>query len=336
MTEYLCVPQDRVGLELDEFLCLHFPELTKGRVRALIREGRALLDGELSRPNKRLTREQVVIVDLDEEDMMPSAIPPEAELEVLYEDERVLVVNKPAGIASEPERWAREKASVAGGLVQLARERTEDDAQNAPLEFRPRLLHRLDKDTSGALAVAKDLETERCLRHAFEVGEVHKTYLAIVEGEYPETDGEGELIDLPLESDARRSGRMRVARKGGKPSQTRVAAERRFRGFTAMRCHPLTGRTHQIRVHLAHQGFPLVVDPLYGRNEAFLLSSIKSGYKHKRGHAERPLIGRLSLHAWRIELPAVVLDASPVQVEAPLPRDFAALLRQLEKVRPAQ
>ena len=111
-------------------------------------------------------------IDLDEEDMMPSAIPPEAELEVLYEDERVLVVNKPAGIASEPERWAREKASVAGGLVQLARERTEDDAQNAPLEFRPRLLHRLDKDTSGALAVAKDLETERCLRHAFEVGEV--------------------------------------------------------------------------------------------------------------------------------------------------------------------
>lgn len=323
-------------MELDEFLCLHFPELSKGRLRTMIRDGDVLLDGAPTRPGQRLSRDQVVIVEIDEDSLVPSVVPPEADLELLHEDEEVLVVNKPAGVASEPERWAREKGSISGGLVQLVRERMPGDTRNDALPFRPRLLHRLDKDTSGALAVAKDLETERRLRSAFEAGTVGKTYLAVVEGEFPESVDGPELIEVPLESDARRSGRMRVAKKGGKPSCTEVELERRFRGYSLVRCRPRTGRTHQIRVHLAHRGFPLAVDPLYGRREELLLSSIKSGYKHKRGHAERPLIGRLTLHAWRLALPSSSPSEPALEVEAPLPRDLAALLRQLEKVRPAR
>ena len=103
------------------------------------------------------------------------------------------------------------------------------------------------------------------------------------------------------------------------------------RARSAAPCEPLTGRTHQIRVHLSQTGFPLVVDPMYGRRDAFLLSSIKPGYKQKPGRPERPLIGRLTLHASRIDVPSP--HGEPTSVDAPLPKDFERALKQLEKVR---
>jgi RluA family pseudouridine synthase len=241
---------------------------------------------------------------------------------------------------------------VSGALLSLALERSDVDPTDPlvptqGLEFRPRLLHRLDKDTTGVVLVAKTLEAERELRAAFDQGRVHKTYLALVEGEYPLADGETEIIDLPIGPDERKSGRMRVDKDHGKPSQTRVAVEQRFSGYTLMRCEPLTGRTHQIRVHLREVGFPLVVDPVYGRHKTLSLSEFKRDYRKKRGHVESPLIDRLTLHAQRIEFPRVgSLGArsdddrsddegggDPVSVESPIPRDFARVLKQMSKVR---
>lgn len=350
MSEYIPVSPERAGLELDEFLCLQFPNLNKGFLRRQVREGRVLVDGSPSKPSARLREQQVVIVDIDEEEEdrfpLPPVAPPER-IPVLYEDRHVVVVDKPAGLSSEPERWARSRASLAGALLELALERgggapgqPQEAAPEAPtLSFRPRLVHRIDKGTTGAVVVAKDLETERRLRRAFDEGRVAKTYLAVVEGEHPLADGESELIDRPIDHDARRSGRMRVVSRGGKPSRTRVAVERRFRGFSLLRCEPLTGRTHQIRVHLASEGFPLAVDPLYGRRKALALSEIKAGYRPKPGRLERPLIDRLSLHAWRLSFPASGDPAPPgeerrVAVEAPVPADLERLLKQLAKVRP--
>lgn len=340
MTDHIVVPRERHGIELDEFLCLLYPLLNKGFVRDHIRAGRVLLDGQKTLPSKHLRTDQVVSVDLDES---PGALPlapvaPRLEIDVLYEDDEVMVVDKPPGLPVEPERWERGNACLSGALLELALKRHDVTPQSpvspaAGLDFRPRLVHRIDKGTSGAVLVAKSLESERRLREAFAAGTVSKSYLALVEGEYPLELGEVELIDLPIGPDRRKSGRMRVDRQHGKNSLTRVGVEQRFRGYTLLRCEPVTGRTHQIRVHLSESGFPLVVDPTYGRRDSLALSEIKRNYRPKRGGTESPLVSRLTLHAQRLSFPSG--DGSTQTIEAPLPKDLARVLKQLAKVRPA-
>jgi 23S rRNA-/tRNA-specific pseudouridylate synthase len=186
--------------------------------------------------------------------------------------------------------------------------------------------------------VAKDIAAERALREAFDAGTVHKTYLALVEGEYPLEDGETEIIDLPIGPDERKSGRMRIDRESGKEARTRVGVEQRFHGYSLLRCEPLTGRTHQIRVHLREVGFPLAVDPVYGRRKSLSLSEFKRDYRKKPGAPESPLIERLTLHARAIEFPEPVPPAGraprAVRVEAPIPKDLARVIKQMGKFRP--
>jgi 23S rRNA pseudouridine1911/1915/1917 synthase len=334
------IPPERIGMELDEFLCLSFPLLNKGFLRRQVRDGRVLVDGNPAVPSQRLRMDQVLIIEFDETEDLPEApVAPAARIPILYEDERVLAIDKPSALAVEPERWARGNASVAGALLELALARSgvdpaEPSEPRSALEFRPRIVHRLDKDTSGVLLVAKTVEAERSLRASFDASEVEKTYLALVEGEHPLDDGESEVIDLPIGPDERKSGRMRVDRLEGKPSRTKIAVERRFRGYTLLACSPLTGRTHQIRVHLMEAGFPLAVDPMYGRRNVLYLSEIKRGYRKKAGHVEAPLIDRLTLHARSIDFPAPDDSGRRIRVESPMPRDLERLLKQLGKVRP--
>ncbi|MFN0244445.1 MAG: RluA family pseudouridine synthase [Planctomycetota bacterium] len=337
MSYHLPIPPERSGMELDEFLCLSFPLLNKGYLRRQVRDGRVLVDGSPAIPSQRLRQHQVLIIDFDENEDVPDApVAPKVGLPILFEDHEVLAIDKPAGLASDPERWAKQKACVSGALLELALERSdirELDPRDpsAALQFRPRLLHRLDKDTTGVMLVAKTLEAEKRLRGAFETGDVRKTYLALVEGEYPLADDDRETIDLPIGPDERKSGHMQVDRRHGKPSQTDISIEQRFRGYTLLRCEPRTGRTHQIRVHLREIGFPLAVDAVYGRRNSLALSEIKPQYRKKPGHFETPLIERLTLHALAIDFPRD--DGTRTRVESPLPRDFARLLKQLAKVR---
>ena len=348
VSEIYVVPDERAGIELDEFLCLTLPQLSKGFIRRQVNSGKVLVDGQPAHhASQRLRREQVVIVEIDEEEWPGAPVAPRLTLPILYEDPEVLVVDKPSGLAVEPERWLRENATIAGALLEIAIERAGGrDEHGRPaegaLEFRPRIVHRLDKETSGALLVAKTLEAERQLRQAFEHGLVRKRYLALVEGEFP-TEPPERLIDLPVAPDPRKSGRMCVDEREGKPSQTRVGVVERFRGYTLLCCEPLTGRTHQIRVHLSELGFPLAVDPVYGRRRALLLSEIKRDFRPKAGRTETALIARLTLHAARLDFPrisrervALPPDALRVCVDAPLPKDFMLALRQLGKVRPAR
>jgi 23S rRNA pseudouridine1911/1915/1917 synthase len=361
LTNHIPIPSERIGMELDEFLCLSFPLLNKGFLRRQVREGKVLVDGNPAVPSQRLRMDQVLIVDFDDtEDLPKPPIAPGTSIPVLYEDALVLAIDKPSGLAVEPERWARGNASVAGALLELALARSgsepeEPEQPAVALEFRPRIVHRLDKDTSGVLLAAKSVEAERRLRSAFDAGEVEKTYLALVEGEHPLLDGESEVVDLPIGPDERKSGRMRVDTSEGKPSQTRIRVAQRYRGYTLLACQPLTGRTHQIRVHLREIGFPLAVDPAYGRRDALFLSEIKRGYRRKAGHVESPLIDRLTLHALAIEFPdpadpaparsgpaganSATLETNGVgggriRVESPVPRDIERALKQLGKVRP--
>jgi RluA family pseudouridine synthase len=332
MNEHLVVAAAQAGLELDEFLARAFPLYGKRFLRRQVRDGRVLVDGTRCVPSQRLHSDQVVSLDFDEDelDALPEPVAPQVVLPVLYEDEHVLVVDKPADLMVEPDRWDALRPNLIGALHALAGN-LEDGGEGG--RFRPRIVHRLDKDTSGAVLVAKTVDAERALARAFEEGRVEKQYLALVEGEHPLADGASEIIDRPLAPDGKRGGTMAV-REDGKPSRTRLRVEQRFRGFTLLRCEPLTGRTHQLRVHLAWSGFPLVVDPLYGRRSSLALSEIKAGYRRKPGRTELPLLARLSLHAARVEFDSLAEPGRRVCVESPLPRDLQRALKQLAKVRP--
>ncbi len=366
MASYITVPPERAGLALDEYLCLVFPLLTKGFLRRKIRDGKVLVDGMPASTSLRLRRDQVLIVEIEEDEELPEKpVAPRIRIPVLYEDECVLAVDKPSDLAAEPERWAKSNASLAGALLELALDRSEVEETAPsqpvqPLEFRPRLLHRLDKDTSGVVLVAKTLPAERALRAAFELGAIRKHYLALVEGEYPLGEGESGIIDLPIGPDERKSGRMQIDERQGKPSQTRVRIEKAFHGYTLLACEPLTGRTHQIRVHLRAKGFPLVIDPFYGRRRSLSLSEFKLDYRRKPGAVETPLMERLTLHARRLDFPDVrtlapelvsrgeelpegesirytledFARAQRIVVESPIPADLARVLKQMDKVRP--
>ncbi len=333
VNEIHVVAAEQVGLELDEFLCRQHPLTPKRVLRSLVRQGQVLVDGTGARPSQRLRIDQVVTVDYVEEDLAsvrPAA--PEEPLVCLFEDDDIFVVDKPANLLVEPDRWDASRPSLLGALHSAAEQREADQS------FRPRVVHRLDKGTSGIVLVAKHVDAERHLGDAFQRGAIQKTYLALVEGECDLEDDATDVIDFPLGPAPRRNGTMRVDEEGGKPARTVISVEERFRGFTLVRCQPITGRTHQLRVHLAEIGHSLAVDPLYGRRSALLLSEIKAGYRPKPGRSESPLIERLTLHAWRLSFPADRErnggEDVEITVEAPLPSDFERALKQLRKVRP--
>ena len=182
MVTYVPVPQERVGLEFDEFLCLLYPGVSKGFLRRAIREGDIEVVGAKPLASHKMKLTDVVAVHTNEEDFPARTKGGTHSPTILFEDERVLVIDKPAGMAVEPERWDKEAPCVSGMLLDWAGEETDEN-------LRPRLAHRIDKDTSGVLLVAKDLEAERELRMAFENRTVNKVYWALVDGEFPRRTG---------------------------------------------------------------------------------------------------------------------------------------------------
>ncbi len=236
-------------------------------------------------------------------------------LNVLFADEAVLAVDKPAGVLTIPDRWDPARPHLLGIL-----RATYQGELILPV-------HRLDEGTSGVVLFARSREAHRALCMQLQEGTARKTYYAVVHGEV----ATGGLISLPLAPDARHRGRMTV-RRGGKDSLTAYEVEERFRGFTLLRLTPQTGRMHQIRLHLRAIGHPLAVDRMYGPRSAIYLSELKAHYKRKRDQEERPLLARLSLHAGELRFLSPVSDE--VTVSAPFPKDFRALVHALRKYRP--
>jgi RluA family pseudouridine synthase len=227
-------------------------------------------------------------------------------LAILYEDESCVAVAKPAGLLVIPDRFDPEKPTLFNGVWHHLFARSGGD----PEACKPRLVHRLDRDTSGVVLFARTLEAQRRFSLAFERGEARKRYLALVDGQ-PDEAGE---IDLPIgrapKPTRRTRGRMFVGTPGSKPARTSFRVLERLGAFTLLEVVPRTGRTHQIRVHLAATGHPLAVDPWYGRR-----SELRAG---------NALLGRLSLHAARLEVAGLAL-------EAPLPPDLAGILEALRR-----
>jgi 23S rRNA pseudouridine955/2504/2580 synthase/23S rRNA pseudouridine1911/1915/1917 synthase len=248
-----------------------------------------------------------------------------AALEILAETSDWVAVMKPAGLATIPGRGEEDSVlERLGRQLGLPSSGTSDP--------RVRVVHRLDKDTSGVLLFAKHTASQRHLSHQFQNNAVRKEYLALVVGRPSAQEGE---VDAPLARHPASPQRMAVVRHGGRPARTGWRVEEAFRQFTLLRVFPRTGKTHQIRVHLLSVGMPLAIDPLYnvprggGDPPGLLLSSFKRGYRPAAGEAERPLIERLTLHAEKLAFKD--LTGSDVEVEAPLPKDFRSALNMLRK-----
>jgi RluA family pseudouridine synthase len=248
---------------------------------------------------------------------------PQPTLTILYNDDDLVAVEKPAGLATIPGRGETDSL-----LERLAFELNLP--HKGETDPRLRVVHRLDKDTSGVVVFAKNIATQRHLSHQFQNNQIEKEYLALVAG-HPSSD-EGE-IDAAIGPHPNSRTRMAVL-KHGRPALTRWKLEKRFREMSLLRVFPKTGKTHQIRVHLKHIGLPLAIDPLYNPPRdpkapiGIFLSQFKRDYRAAR-EDERPLIARLTLHAEHITFDHPV--KGKMTIEAPLPKDFRAVLNQLER-----
>jgi RluA family pseudouridine synthase len=232
---------------------------------------------------------------------------------ILYEDEWIAAVDKPSGLLVTPDRWDKELVN----LVDWVQENHSPDWRN---------VHRLDRDTSGIVLFAKDSESLAAFTALFETREVVKSYSAIVRPAPRQTSG---VIDRPLDADPRRPGRMRIA-VSGKPSRTEWELVEAWRsGAVALiDVHPLTGRTHQIRVHLAAIGAPVVGDAWYGDGLPLRLSDVKRRF---RGVDDGPpLLDRLALHAHSLEFTHPVTGAA-CRIESPWPSDFQRAIERLQR-----
>ncbi|AKC86111.1 23S rRNA pseudouridine(1911/1915/1917) synthase RluD [Pseudoxanthomonas suwonensis] len=301
------VPDEAAGRRFDAVLADLFPEYSRSRLAAWIKSGDALLDGRAARPRDPVRGgEAVTLVAVAE--VQTEAVPEDIPLDILYEDADLFVLDKPAGLVVHPGA-----GNPTGTLVNALLHR---DPGLAALP-RAGIVHRLDKDTSGVMVVARTLPAHTGLVAQLAAREVHRQYLAVVVGALVS----GGTADAPIDRHPRDRLRMAV-REDGRDAVTHFRLRERFRAHTALECRLETGRTHQIRVHMQHLRHPIVGDPLYGGPLKLPKGASEALAAELRGFR------RQALHAETLEF-AHPVGGAPVRVSAPVPADMVGLLRVL-------
>ena len=295
---------DISGERLDAFLARCVPQLSRSAAQKLLSDGQVLLGGKPGKKNSRLEAGARVEVPVPEAKPVDIA-PTEMQLDIVYEDEDLLVINKPKGLVVHPAAGHQDDTLVNGLLYALG-----DDLSGINGELRPGIVHRIDKDTSGLLAVAKNDFAHNMLASQLKDHTMARTYEAIVCGSFREDSG---TVDAPIGRHPSDRKKMCVIARNSKEAVTHWEVVRRYRGYTHIRCRLETGRTHQIRVHMAHIGHPILGDTVYGHKKPEL------GQDSQCLHA-----GALCFRHPR--------DGRPVMVFAPLPEYFTQVLEKLEKM----
>jgi 23S rRNA pseudouridine1911/1915/1917 synthase len=318
--------EKEAGQRVDKFLPGKLAGLSRSLIQKLIKAGHVTIDGVICRQNTRIVEGQSVIVEI--------ALPPDYEirpqeinLEILYEDDDIVAVNKPPGLVAHPA-----PGHFDGTLVNAMLHHCKQLSDTAG-ELRLGIVHRLDKETSGIMVMAKNNQAHEGLAIQFRDRTLHKEYIAIAEGELR---FDSDIIDLPLGRHFRDKKKFAVVFGAGKESKSHYSVLERFEGFTLVAVAPKTGRTHQIRVHLQSLGHPVICDGYYGHRRKIRRRDLippEAAKDMTQDQLDEVLLNRQGLHAHRLEFTHPITGQA-IALHAELPRDMQAvvdLLRQYRK-----
>jgi 23S rRNA pseudouridine1911/1915/1917 synthase len=315
------------GMRLDAYLAQAIPEISRARVQMLIEAGQVRVDGAVPKGKLKLHGGEAIEIEGEPHPEPLHAVPEDIPLDILYEDKYLAVVNKPAGMMVHAGAGSTDDARNRGTLVNALLHHMAK-LSDVGGELRPGIVHRLDKQTSGAIVVAKDDVTHRKLGEMFSMRRVAKTYIALVHGTLAK---DNVTVSLPIARDLVRRTRMTTRRPDGRSAVSHIKVlERlatRYGAFTLVEVRIETGRTHQIRVHMQSLGHPVVGDTLYGAPRAIVPVARKGEIEHP---TEEPIAGleRNFLHAAHLEF-AHPQTGKALTIDAPLPAELEEFLRWL-------
>ncbi|GGH74623.1 23S rRNA pseudouridine1911/1915/1917 synthase [Pullulanibacillus pueri] len=290
-----------VGDRIDKYIHQQFPELSRTQIQELIKVGDILVNDTKVKQNYKINTDDVISVTIREPE--PLDVKPEPmNLDIVYEDKDVIVINKPRGMVVHPAP-GHTSGTLVNGLVAHC-----EDLSGINGVLRPGIVHRIDKDTSGLIMVAKNDQAHRSLVEQLKDKTTHRVYKAIVHGVVPHKNG---TIDAPIGRDEKDRKKMAVNIRHGKPAVTHFTVNQHFTDFTYVDCQLETGRTHQIRVHMAYIGHPVAGDPKYGPKKTLnidgqALHAAELGFTHPR-------------------------TGERLTFSAPIPEDMTGLLEELDR-----
>jgi 23S rRNA pseudouridine1911/1915/1917 synthase len=320
----LRVPDEDSGKRLDQWLAAQLPDVSRVRVQQLIEQNKISISGATPKPSHRLHGGEEITVTGRAELPPLRAFPENIPVDIVYEDDDLAVVNKPSGMTVHAGS-GKDDAGSRGTLVNALLYRFQQLSQLGG-ELRPGIVHRLDKETSGLIVVAKSDKAHRKLAEQFLRREVSKTYIALVHGWMPQTHG---TVNTPISRDLVRRARMTTRRVDGREAVTHWKLLRQINSpygrFSLLEVKIETGRTHQIRVHLSSIGHPVAGDTLYGAPR-----EITSQTGHTRDASSPVSLARNFLHAAAIRFKHPI-KGTPLSFEQPLPDDLQHFLRQIEE-----
>ncbi|HKV27461.1 MAG TPA: RluA family pseudouridine synthase [Candidatus Acidoferrales bacterium] len=308
----LIVTAEDAGRRLDRFLTAHLPDFSRTRIQSLLDHGHARVNGAPAKRSHRVEAGDAVAIEIPPPTPMhaqPEAIP----LEILYSDEDLIVVNKPAGMVVHPGAGVKTGTMVNALLHAFG---SCGELSSIGGELRPGIVHRLDRETSGALLVARNDKVHRALSDQFRDRRIGKTYIALLHGRLKEDTGR---IELPISRDLHRRVRMTARRREGRAARTDWRVRMRLPGYTFLEADLHSGRTHQIRVHFSALGHPVVGDTLYG-----------APAQPKAGATLLPPLGRNFLHAARLRF-LHPTTGKAIDVRAPMPLVLSKYLVELAR-----
>jgi 23S rRNA pseudouridine1911/1915/1917 synthase len=313
----LIVGEEHVGKRLDVFLAEHLSEYSRVQLRRIVDAAAVTVDSEKVKPSFRVREGQVVDVhlpDLPKEGPVPENIP----LEILYEDEHIAAVNKPPRMVVHPAKGHWTGTLTAGLAFHF------QNLSSIGGDTRPGIVHRLDRDTSGVILVAKTDRSHMGLASQFAARTTEKEYLAIVVGVL---DRDRDVIDKPIGAHPYQREKMAIrdGHRTSRDAQTFYEVTSRHRGFSLLKVIPRTGRTHQIRVHLASAGYAVLCDRMYGGR-----SQICRGEIHRDPSDDHVLLDRQALHARSLKVLHPVTN-EPIEFVAPIPADIQSVLDEFAK-----
>jgi 23S rRNA pseudouridine1911/1915/1917 synthase len=325
--ETLTVPVEAAGWRLDQFLAGELNQVSRSRVQQLVQQGDVLVDGKREKASLKLRGGESVTVHGQQQATPLEARAEDIPLTIVYEDDDLAVVNKPAGMMVHAGAGATDHDRSGGTLVNALLHHFESLSSTGG-DLRPGIVHRLDKETSGLILIAKNDAAHEALAEMFATRQITKTYIALVQGKLPE---DGASILAPISRDSVRRTRMTTRRlEGARTAVTHYRVthrlETRFGPFTLARVRIETGRTHQIRVHMASISHPVVGDTLYGAPAKIIALPLSVTRKAPREVLE---LGRNFLHAAELEFTHPI-SGKLIQLQAALPPELESFLAKLQ------